>query len=91
MELRPIASATDFGGDHAAQVAAWERVFSGLLSEVLTQRELAGHFGVGRNKIVGLLTRIAGAEKFAGGWRVPIAKLPPSYWLARGLDPRRAA
>lgn len=75
--------------DEAAKVAAWERVLRSVLSEPLSQQELAGHFGVGRNKIASILGRIEGAEKVSRSyWRVPIAKLPPSYHVAAGLMPR---
>lgn len=67
--------------------SAWDRILAGLQSELMTQQQLADLFGVGRNKISAVLKRIEGAERLPGGWRVPIAKLPPAYFMAAGLMP----
>lgn len=32
-----------------------------------------------------LLPTIAGAERFGGGWRVPLREMPPSYFITTGL------
>ena len=78
--------------DLAARTAAYERVLRGVKTEVMTQEELAGWFIVGKNKIRGILEVIAGAEKVAGGWRVPVHEMPATYQRAVGLlQPIRSA
>lgn len=77
--------------DFAARVKAWERVLAALKCEPMSAQQLADLFGVGRNKVAELLAKIPGAEKGPGGWRVPIAHLPPSYHVSVGLIGQRAA
>lgn len=71
--------------------SAWDRFLAALKSEPLSQQELVDLYGVGRNKIAAILRNTAGAERMPGGWRVPLSKLPPAYFIAAGLMPQRDA
>jgi len=78
--------------DLVARAAAYERVIRSVKTEVMSQGELAGWFLVGKNKIRAILAAIDGAEKVAGGWRVPVYAMPAPCQRAVGLlQPNRDA
>ncbi|QDT89158.1 hypothetical protein [Gimesia algae] len=62
------------------------QVPEGLLSEPLTLKALAQLFKTNRNKMKSMLTHMAGAEPFAGKWRVPLMKCPPQYFTDRNIS-----
>lgn len=62
-----------------------QQVPDNLLSEPLTIKALAQLFKTNRNKMKSMLTHMAGAEPFAGKWRVPLSKCPPQYYTDRNI------
>lgn len=57
----------------------------GLLTEPLTLTELARLFGCNRDTMRKAIGRMTEAERFGKMWRLPVRKMPPAYFLERGL------
>ena len=66
---------------HTSEPIPWAR----LLTEPMTITEIAGHFGLSRQKARVMLKHMAGVENVAGKFRVPALKMPVAYLVSVGV------
>ena len=67
---------------------AWSEFLKDFLTEPMTITELAVEwFKVGRNNMASILEAMEGVERCGRKVRVPLVKMPPAYWVARGILP----
>lgn len=69
------------------QIRVLAKAIGDVLTEPLTLQQLADYFEVEKKKAKLILANIGDAAERLDRvtWRIPLAKMPPAYWLERGL------